>query len=123
MMDSVKYGFFVGEHVLNAVMYGENGNGVFSIDGVTYEAVEDPDDGYRSYLDEIKVTKPVKKMYEVPVVVEFNDPDDKYELVFRDKRNQKTILSLGTNYIDDYYPSYFFDYTPQNIFENGGETT
>ena len=21
------------------------------------------------------------------------------------------------------YPSYFFDYTPQNIFENGGEST
>lgn len=123
MMESVNYNFFVGEHILNAVLYGKNGNGVFSLDGVAYEAVEDPDDGYRSYMDEIKVIKPVEKMFEVPVVVEYIGKDRKDELVFRDSRNGKTVLSLGTDRIDDYYPFYFFDYTPQNIYENGGAST
>lgn len=120
MMESVDYNFFAGEHILNAVLYGENGNGIFSLDGVAYEAVEDPDDGYRSYMDEIRIIKPVKKMFEIPVAVEYIDKDDKDELVFRDSRNGKTVLSLGTDHLDDYYPIYFFDYAPQNIYENGG---
>jgi hypothetical protein len=123
MMESVNYNFFVGEHILNAVLYGKNGNGVFSLDGVAYEAVEDPDDGYRSYMDEIKVIAPVEKAFEVPVVVEYINKDDKDELVFRDSRNGKTVLSLGTDCLDEYYPLYFFDYTPQNIYENGGAST
>lgn len=123
MTGSVDYNFFVGEHILNAVLYGENGNGIFSLDGVAYEAVEDPDDGYRSYMDEIRVIKPVEKMFEIPVVVAYIDKDDKDELVFRDSRNGKTVLSLGTDRLDDYYPFYFFDYTPQNIYENGETST
>jgi hypothetical protein len=123
MMESVNYNYFVGEHILNAVMYGENGNGIFSLDGITYEAVEDPDDGYRIYMDEIKVIEPVEKMFEVPVVVEHIDKGDEETLAFRDKRNGKTVLTLGTDYSESYYPFYVFDYTPQNIFENGGAST
>ena len=120
MTKTEMYSFFVGEHALNAVLYGKNGNGIFSLDGVAYEAVEDPDDGYRSYMEEIKVVEPVEKMFDVPVMVEYIDTDSKDELIFRDRRNQKVILSLGTDEYDDYYPFYFFDYTPQNIYENGG---
>lgn len=112
---------FVGEHVLNAVQYGENGNGIFSLDGASYEVVEDPDDGYRSYLDEIKVIEPVREMYSIPVfVVPIEDPD-KVGIVFVDKRSEKPILTFGTDYYESYYPCYFFDYTPQNIAENGGD--
>ena len=55
----------VGRHVLTGVdqgiieIYGEEGNWVsFTLDGVTYTATEDPDDGYRSYLmDDLAVSK------------------------------------------------------------------
>ena len=121
-MTDKKFQRFIGNHILNAVQYGKNGNGIFVLDGVTYEAVEDPDDGYRSYLDEVKVAEPIAALYNVPVlVVPIEDPD-KDGIVFIDKRNMRPVLSLGTDFYEDYYPCYFFDYTPQNICENGGVT-
>ena len=112
---------FVGNHILNAVQYGENGNGIFSIDGASYEVVEDPDDGYRSYMDEVKAIEPIREMYSVPVVVAPIGDPAKEGLVFIDKRSMRPVLSFGTDYYEDYYPCYFFDYTPQNIAENGGD--
>ena len=54
----------VGAHVLSGIETGvrafddsfwcETSNYIkFTLDGITYMAVEDPDDGYRSYMGEI----------------------------------------------------------------------
>ena len=108
----------VGEHLLTAVAYGKDGNGVFKLDGVTFEAVEDPDDGYRSYMDELKIANAIPDMYEIPVLVSLDDEGDHNIIEMRDRRNGKTVLIVGTEDVTDYYPCYVFDYQPKNIFEN-----
>lgn len=108
----------VGVHRLQAVAYGKNGNGLFKLDGITYEAVCDEDDGYRSYMDDLAIVDDMPKMFDIPVLVLFEDPwhDDRIEIL--DNRNKRLVLNVGTKDIDDYYPCYVFDYHPENIFEN-----
>ena len=108
----------VGDHILSAVAYGKDGNGIFKLDGVTLEVVVDEDDGCRSYMDELKITKEIPDMYEIPVFAAMCENADHDLIEMRDKRNGKTVLTFGTKELSDYYPSYVFDYQPQNIFEN-----
>lgn len=112
----------VGEHTLQAVAYGQDGNGMFRLDDVTFEAVCDPDDGYRSYMDELKVVDTIPKMYDIPVLVSYEDDFDDTRIELRDRRNGKLILNVGTKDVTDYYPSYVFNYIPENIFENEGKS-
>lgn len=93
---------------------------LFTLDGVTYKAVEDPDDGYRSYCKELIVTeqKPRYSFHEIDVVCHMLEDDDYGHndvLVVRDARNGKIILQVGTKDIDDYYPYCWFEYTPENM--------
>lgn len=110
----------MGEHTLQAVAYGQDGNGLFRLDNVTFEAVCDPDDGYRSYMDELKVVDTIQKMYDIPVLVSYEDDYDDTRVELRDRRNGKLILNVGTKDVTDYYPCYVFNYIPENIFENEG---
>lgn len=107
-----------GEHRLQAVAYGKDGNGLFKLDGITYEAVCDEDDGYRSYMDDLTIVKDIPQMFDIPVLVSFEDAwhDDRIEIL--DRRNKLLVLNVGTKDLDDYYPCYVFDYHPENIFEN-----
>jgi len=51
-------------------------------------------------------------------------PDDDYEknnvLDFVDATNGKIVLSIGTADIDDYYPGFVGDWTPENLSINEG---
>lgn len=88
----------------------------FRLDGVTYEAVEDPDDGYRSYMGEIKETHEKIRNTFPPVKVNCvmdKEPND--ILIMRDDLNGKEILYVGTNYEDDYYPICTFIWMPENM--------
>jgi len=100
----------------------EDGCGVcrFTLDDVTYEAVEDPDDGYRSFCSDLEIVKR-KPRYTFPaieVLCSMKEDDDFmcYEvLVIRDAKNGKTVLEVGTENIGDYYPCCCFSYTPENM--------
>lgn len=97
---------------------------LFTLDEVTYVAVEDPDDGYRSYCNDLEISE-VKPKYSFPgVEVECSMKNDTGEcgwiekndiLVIRDLGTGKVILEVGTANINDYYPYCHFEYHPENM--------
>lgn len=95
----------------------------FVLDGITYTAVEDPEDGYRSCLHRIFVSdSPVINVFpDVPVIGKMRESSN-YEvnetIEFYDIENGKLILAVGTNNTDDYYPYWVADFNPQDIHYN-----
>jgi len=130
----------VGLHVLTAVdmdtnslpesmrVRGEVWDGAnvinFELDGVTYAVIEDPEDGYRSSMQEIiTVAYSISNRFE-PCKVECkitkreNGGDvvlDMYDVVTGD-----IVLSVGTWSEDDYYPYFVAEFTPENMVSNRG---
>ena len=91
----------------------------------TFEAVEDPDDGYRSMLETVRLVPDSETtgiFFDTPVAqvipVEFKDTTidrltdtygfDGYEL--RDAATGHVWLRFGTNEADNYCPTFVFDY-------------
>ena len=127
----------IGKHILTGVdLYNkdikeEYGSGFescncisFVLDDITYTAIEDPEDGYRSCMREIKVSKyKVKNIFpEVEVLVR-DMGDEKYHthndaLEFIDIKNGKVILTVGTENTDDYYPYFTSEFVPENMSLN-----
>lgn len=90
---------------------------------LTYTAIEDPSDGYRSSMREIKVSKVVVKNTFKPVqVFGIMRHDNKYNkndiIDFYDVKTGKIVLSVGTSDSDDYYPSFVAEFTPESMVLN-----
>ena len=118
----------VGRHILSGVEFGrvsserifwvDVANCIkFILDGVTYVAIEDPDDGYRSYMGEIKVSdEPCSTpLPDIPVVCRMSDDPRKTLLIFTDANNGEDIMLLGTSYVDDWYPCCIMQYFPEKM--------
>lgn len=127
----------VGKHILSGIEVGvltkkdyigyQSCNYMkFTLDGVTYAAVEDPEDGYRSYMEELVVSdEPCKiKLPNIEVVCSMME-DDVYEnndvLRFVDVMSGREILLVGTENWDDYYPVCRLEYHPENMHCNIGK--
>jgi len=102
----------------------------FRLDGVAYTVVEDPDDGYRTTMGEMFVSDgaDMKNVF-APVWVagrwqekgEHDDGDpDVIELV--DIWTGKVVISVGTDYGDEYYPSFVSYFAPENMVHNLSDT-
>lgn len=98
---------------------------LFILDGETYAATEDPNDGYRSSLgyisrvnhDVINRFPPVR----VAAVLRSEAPDDNYahDIVdFVDLCTLKVVMSIGTDNTDDYYPWFVAAFHPENLSVN-----
>lgn len=96
----------------------------FILDGITYEAVEDPCDGYRNSMEGCYVTStPVKNTF-APVKVigrwrtegQYSGTDEVLELI--DAANGNVILEAGTLNVSDYYPSFKASWHPQLMAVN-----
>lgn len=96
----------------------------FTLDGVTYMAVEDPDDGYRSHLEAIRIVDGSKVVNRFPPchVIAFRQPDDDYGkndvIQFKDTTTGEVVLEIGTSNVDDYYPCYVGSFHPQAMAIN-----
>ncbi len=108
----------IGEDFL---FYGVS-NYMFKLDDVVYEAVEDPIDGYRSCMEEIRVvlgtSAKSEPFYREPITIVQVEKDDGacctgYKL--EDVEHDHVWLRFGTNDADDYYPCFYFNYTPMLI--------
>lgn len=95
----------------------------FILDGVTYRAQENPDDGYRSSMEGLEIVEDAVKNVFAPIEVNvihrakgegsYSGEDDIIEL--RRVSDNALILELGTDNIDDYYPSYVCNFTAENL--------
>jgi hypothetical protein len=97
----------------------------FVLDGKTYMAVEDPNDGYRSSMRNIEESDSVvSNTFPGVEVMAFMKKDAAYGnddvLELMDTKNGKTILSVGTGNFDDYYPYWVAEFTPENMAINQG---
>lgn len=119
-----------GEHVLDAVDFDvgtsrhESCEIVrFRLDGETYSAVEDPEDGYRSCLGEL-LTEDVqlKNIFpKIRVVGRYQSDINNDVLELIDGETGKAVLEIGTRNCDDYYPYFVGDFYPENMATNKGK--
>jgi hypothetical protein len=114
----------------------------FKLAEQVFEAIEDESDGYRSYLESIKVVRNPEDIFrDQPIalvrVVEAEidlDEEDGYPFRFRGYNlvdpTGHIWLQIGTSSTDAYYPSFRFLYNPKsfadvvrkepNPFDHGG---
>lgn len=124
----IKLTKLVGKHILSGVEIGigtfkiwgedEQCNFIkFTLDGVTYTAIENPEDGYRSCMERLTIaTYPCKTEIPDTEVVGRMDPDNKDTLItFIDCNTGKDVLCVGTDYSDSYYPSFVYSWFPENL--------
>jgi hypothetical protein len=87
---------------------------------VTLDAMEDPDDGYRSYFGCFRVSN-VGVFFKTPIsrvrLVDF-DEDNFRGWGLIDVKDDHVWLRVGTDYNDDYYPCFIFDYQPKPVRED-----
>lgn len=128
----MKLSDLVGEHILSGIETGGRevqacGETVtascvkFTLDGMTYLALEDPDDGYRSYLRELVIVDEACriKLPNVQVRCEMWHRCDEDEiLVFTDVLNGERFLAVGTDYRDGWYPECIMEYRPEKMYCN-----
>ena len=94
--------------------YGSNGN-KFKLDDLVFEALEDPNDGYRSSLGAIVVRNDKSIFQRKPLAkvrMEILELNDSYYHVLIDINTNHEWLRIGTGDIDDYYPYFVYDYNP-----------
>ena len=93
----------------------------FTLDGVHYMAVEDPDDGYRSCCRDLMVSDEAPKNSFAPQKMicsmkgdgEWGEKND--VLVLTDAATGEIIMEIGTEICADYYPCYHFFYYPEGM--------
>jgi hypothetical protein len=129
--DLIEWDSLVGEHELsgvdryNAEIQGywgaRNAEAIsFTLDGITYTAVEDENDGYRSAMDRLSRSDVVLKNTFPPVrVIARMAPSDRWEthevLELINPKNGQTVLKVGTGNVDDYYPYFVATFNPENL--------
>lgn len=93
-------------------------NTCYKLDDSVWEAIEDPNDGYRSYLSSIEMKDhidalPLTFAFEAfaTVYVQQDKEYDGWQLV--DVEDGWVWLRIGTDFSDDYYPSFVFEYSPR----------
>jgi len=95
----------------------------FVLDGKTYKAIEDPSDGYRSYLRALEVTdEPVQYNFPPQKVIGKMKANEEYSqndvIEFYDATTNDLVLAIGTDNYNDYYPCCILDWRPQNLAIN-----
>lgn len=142
MSENVALESLVGEHVLDAVdtftesvkcEYGDYYEDCeiirFRLDGVVYTAIEDPSDGYRSCMERLFVSgdmpvsnvfPPIRVLARMKEREAYGGEPDVLELI--DLVTGKTVMAVGTDNSDDYYPSFVSSFWPENMVTNADKT-
>lgn len=122
----------IGKHILSGIEVGtkdfknywgdiENRCYIkFTLDGIHYLAMEDPSDGYRSYMEDLQTIDvpceiPLPNVEVVCHMAELDSWGGDDVLAFIDAVNGKEILKIGTANCNDFYPYCVMEYTPENM--------
>lgn len=97
----------------------------FRLDGVVFVAMEDPQDGYRSSMRSLKIdpaTPMTNDFHPITVLCKHIAKTDKTDtcdiLEIIDCESTEVVLRVGTNYSDDYYPSFVSQFYPDSMILN-----
>jgi hypothetical protein len=94
----------------------------FTLNWITYTAIEDPIDGYRSAMQDICISSIGLKNTFSPceVLCTLRPGDDTNVLDMIDTGTCRIVLSVGTDYSDNYYPCFIAEFSPENLSVNNG---
>lgn len=113
---------FLGEHLFSGIEIQEDdGTGarlLVTIDGRTFLFRENPDDGYRSFIEEEVEEINWRPRYNFNAVkcrVEWQPSPQNRVLMFIDSENEKCFLEVGTADYDDWYPIAVIHFKPENM--------
>lgn len=97
----------------------------FTLDGVTYLAIEDEDDGYRSFMRELQVSsEPCNTpLPDILIRCEYEDGIERDILKIYEVASGNLILEMGTDSTDDYYPYCIMRYYPERLSINQKEAS
>lgn len=124
MSNSISLEDLVGSHLLTAVSpdsrestYRAADSIAFTLDGQTYLATEDADDGYRSSMESIrKVDYTIPNLpVAVKILARMSESNSEDILELLNAETGKVILRVGTDNVDDYYPCWVAEYNPENL--------
>ena len=113
-----------GIHILSGCEYSFDKNGFsslkFILDETTYEAVEDPHDGYRSSLGGVYRTTENCKLNIPDIKVEImkcpEDDLDGIQFVVRENDySARNVITIGTDHYDAWYPCAVMNFSPENF--------
>lgn len=114
-----------GTHIWSGIEVGCNKDDdaqyvKFTLDGVTYLAIEDPDDGYRSFMQELRIVSEPRKVAlpNVNVMCHYSGESDSDILEFYECATKNLIMRIGTDEIDNYYPYCVMEYYPEKLSIN-----
>jgi hypothetical protein len=91
----------------------------FRLDNIIYVITEDPSDGYRSSMKDIIISKDkIKnkfKSIDVLGIYEEGKYGDLDILKLVSTKTGGTIIEVGTDHSDSYYPCFIANFKPENI--------
>lgn len=91
----------------------------FKLNDLVFEAVEDPDDGYRSYLGSIQLADANNLQFPNFPICQVKIIENNYEgFDLVELKSNRAILEVGTDRFDDYYPCFLFRYNGVEIFNS-----
>ncbi|MFT4064348.1 hypothetical protein [Paraburkholderia sp.] len=96
----------------------------FILDGKCYTAMENPEDGYRSSMRELVVTKgaSISNRFKGVKVVGQRRSEDQYQkhsvIELVDAVTDKVVIEFGTANTDEYYPYFVSGFHPENMVLN-----
>lgn len=108
----------VGLALLDAVDFYSDSNEYqvcrFRLDGLVYVAKEDAEDGYRSMMSELFVSKDsdMKNVFPERLVYCEMEAGDNDILNIYDTETKQVILSVGTSNFNDWYPCFVAHFDP-----------
>lgn len=90
----------------------------FRIGNLTFEAVENEKDGYRSMLDEVKICSVnIHPLFRENITI-INVNEGSFEGYALVNELGLNVLTVGTDHGDDYYPRFRFEYSPEFLTVN-----
>ena len=112
-----------GKHIFYGCeqIFEEPARVIINLSGTNYEFIENKNEDYRSYCEFIGVTdyEPKYKISEGVFVTVKKCEHEKIEgIEIFDCETKEIILTIATNYTEDYYPVCVFEYTPENMAIN-----
>lgn len=111
--ESIDFNLLVGQQA-KLYLHKPDAN-CFQLGSVTFECIEDENDGYRSMMEEVKIkdtsasTGKNKFLALVTIGKEDGESSDIYKLT---DDNGHVWLKFGTDHTDDYYPCFVFRWQP-----------
>ena len=95
----------------------------FRLDGLVYVAKEDAEDGYRSMMSELFISKDsdMKNVFPERLVYCEMEAGDNDILNIYDTETKQVILSVGTSNFNDWYPCFVAHFDPTAMAKPRGQ--